>query len=246
MSINELLLRKVMKGDPLSAREHNEIIRLLKRKITGPLVQETSTGWHIRREPSTPEVVDHVYIDEYCYVKSDDANASFGWDNSAVIKAVKAGATWIGVFKFTDRLSPFPVGETVRESLVIGERTTLNADIADTSAAWTLKIGVHRINEDFTPQTLTYNQYVALDTDVLHPTFFQIESHTLTDAAEDMLWHIIFFATCHQGFLDSMFNSEIYGVALVPSVPTGANGTSIDLTMTRALSWEAWAEWVAI
>jgi len=46
--INEIVLRKVKRGDPISAREWNEFVRLLKRTITGPNVVETSTGWHIK------------------------------------------------------------------------------------------------------------------------------------------------------------------------------------------------------
>lgn len=46
---NEARLRDVMKGDPISARQWNEVLRLLKRNVTGPDVIETATGWHIKR-----------------------------------------------------------------------------------------------------------------------------------------------------------------------------------------------------
>ncbi len=49
MAVNELILRKAKKGNPVSAKAWNEIIRLLKRTITGPNVVETAYGWHIRR-----------------------------------------------------------------------------------------------------------------------------------------------------------------------------------------------------
>lgn len=51
MAVNELMLRRAKKGDAVSARVRNEIVRLLKRTITGPNVVETAYGWHVRRDP---------------------------------------------------------------------------------------------------------------------------------------------------------------------------------------------------
>lgn len=44
-------------GDVVSSRQHNEIIQLLKRKVTGPLVVETAEGWHVRRDPTRKQAM---------------------------------------------------------------------------------------------------------------------------------------------------------------------------------------------
>lgn len=49
MSIDEL--DDVRPGDPIIAEQATVVKRLLNRKVTGPGVIETATGWHIRPLP---------------------------------------------------------------------------------------------------------------------------------------------------------------------------------------------------
>lgn len=44
-------LHPVREGDALSAEDWNRLRKLASRRVTGPLVVETSEGWHIRRDP---------------------------------------------------------------------------------------------------------------------------------------------------------------------------------------------------
>ena len=243
MPVNELLLRKVKKGDPLSAREYNEIIRLLKRKVTGPNVVETATGWHIRPEPPPPAApATRAYVDEYCYVKSNDADASFGWDNQAIARTVKAGETWVGIFKFAEMLEPFPiVGNSA--VLIVGDVDSIIVYVDDASANWGFKIDLYRINEDFTPQTLTYNQYLALDTTLLAVEFYKTVWNIKTADAEDIGYVNYPAFITYKAFIESPNAVDAYGFALVPSVIVGANGSFIHATIDRALSLEAWFGW---
>ena len=45
------ILRDVKTGQPVSAKQWNEMVRRVNRKITGPRVIETPHGWHIRDTP---------------------------------------------------------------------------------------------------------------------------------------------------------------------------------------------------
>lgn len=47
--MNDNEFKNVKPGDVISAKLFNAMTRLLKRKVTGPDVQETSDGWHVRR-----------------------------------------------------------------------------------------------------------------------------------------------------------------------------------------------------
>lgn len=49
MSLKESL--KVREGDPITMERWNALVDLAARKVTGPNVVETSSGWHIRGVP---------------------------------------------------------------------------------------------------------------------------------------------------------------------------------------------------
>ena len=55
--MNEYELRNVKVGDRISARMQNEILRVLRRRVTGPFVRETSDGWHVRRDNTGTSLV---------------------------------------------------------------------------------------------------------------------------------------------------------------------------------------------
>lgn len=50
-------LSAVIRGDFISADHYNSILRLLRRRVTGPMVVETLEGWHIRRDPGKKQVM---------------------------------------------------------------------------------------------------------------------------------------------------------------------------------------------
>ena len=206
MGVNSFLLKKVKAGDPLSASEHNEIIRLLNRRVTGPNVIETSTGWHIRPDPPSPAAATsfEIAISEWAQVRDTDANTTYDYQAaSSEILLNSSGDEYRMVYRLDDAPYGDFGGLIEHDIMSLGKQS----GVVDPNGIWyvgdtggdktvIIQLQLRAITEDFDCATITWNILNGLAQMQVARIFIKVDqSDDPTDIRVNSDWHLIMAGT---------------------------------------------------
>lgn len=198
--------------------------------------------------------ISRVYINEHCYVKSDDVNVAFGGPTTAIALTTPDNATkHVGIFKFASVL-PSAGGQDI--TIVLAKSTQgINSGTVTgfgvSGRVYTLNVRLEYIKEDFDTSSLTYAQYSALDKVSLATVgnIWDIDSAMTTDitftsfrTAKDRL---ILSASAFASLFSPSY--DVYGIAITlvlgEVLVAGTFSGTFVRTMGADGDYLSWIEW---